>query len=198
MVLDDMEDDDGNACGGLGKWSVVKGDGNGQTVPVPGAIIKTNDLSDTDRGTLGTGSVRGLYISGTGFDPGQTAALRLDFPAATDLTPYSEIRFQARSDPGGSPDFRVSIPTETTEASGSFDWGDHVGVTDKWGVGKDMTPFSLALDAAGDGPTAADSPLPADQKDLAHARALVFQVRASDSAPSFGIWIDDVVLIQRP
>ncbi|MEA2699493.1 MAG: hypothetical protein QOI66_3764 [Myxococcales bacterium] len=188
QVLDDMEDDDGKACAGQGAWSVVKGDGSGQTTPPQGSIMKTADLLDVDLAVRP--GRRALHLEGTGFGDGETAALRLDL-ADGDLTPYIEVQFWARSDTAAALDFRVAVPTETTADNGGVYWGLPVTVTQKWGDGEGKA-FSFPLQGTG------DTMVPDDQKDLDHALGLEFQVRANADTSSFGVWIDDVVLIRHP
>ena len=188
-VLDDMEDGDGTACGGQGTWSVVASAVSGATTPPPGPIVKTDELPPADLAVRP--GRRALHLTGSGFDDGQIAALRLNFAGGADLSIYSEIQFFARSDVAGAIDFRVAIPTQATADNGGVYWGVPVTVTQQWGDGQGNA-FSFPLQGAG------DTMVPDDMKDLEHPLGLEFQVRASAANPSFGVWIDDVVLIPRP
>lgn len=187
QLLDDMEDGDGKACQNQGSWSVTKGEGGGETTPSPGPILKSDDLSEADLTARGVG-LRALHLTGTGFQEGEWAALRIDL-ADGDLSPYDEIQFWARSDAPGL-EVRVAVATDTTAGSDTH-WGIPVTVTQQWGDGQGK-PFSFPLIGEG------DMMVPEAQKDLAHSQALEFQVHASAGVPSFGFWIDDIVLKRRP
>lgn len=191
VVVDDMEDGDGSSCA-AGRWSVR---GGGALDPTPGPLGGTVDLEGR------APSLRALHLGGT-TEAGGYASLFLAL-APTDLTPFQEIQFWARSETGVI-SVRVNVATvATTDAAegGGCDsaagaCGDHFGdnaqIADAWGDRGNPNSIALAaLTQTGVGQAA--------PKDLSQTVGLEFRVAGVGmAATNFGLWVDDIRLKKPP
>jgi hypothetical protein len=195
-MFDDMEDGDGLICanaGRTGAWKMFLGE-NGQVDPPAGAITASAPIPG-GRGN----STRAMHFSGTGFTAPSYATIGGSLGASYDLTPFTALRFWARSGVGPLA-MRVDIPSVATE--GAADGGTCVPTTlpcyDYHGVNVQVTTswaqyyvtFSQLTQLGWGRPAALD---------LAHSMWIQFHyspvIGTLTNPASFDLWIDDIEFV---
>ena len=195
-MFDDMEDGDGLICanaGRTGAWKMFLGE-NGQVDPPAGAITASAPIPG-GRGA----STRAMHFSGIGFTAPSYATIGGSLGAAYDLTPFTALRFWARSGAGPLA-VRVDIPSVATE--GIPDGGTCVPTTlpcyDYHGVNVQVAAswaqyyvtFSQLTQLGWGRPVALD---------LAHSMWIQFHyspvIGILTNPASFDLWIDDIEFV---
>jgi hypothetical protein len=195
-MFDDMEDGDGLICanaGRTGAWTMFLGE-NGQVDPPAGAITASAPIPG-GRGA----STRAMHFSGIGFTAPSYATIGGSLGAAYDLTPFTALRFWARSGSGPLA-VRVDIPSLATEGipeGGTcvpttllcYDYhGANVQVTASWE--QYYVTFSQLTQLGWGRPAALD---------LAHSMWIQFHyspvIGNLTNPGSFDLWIDDIEFV---